>query len=51
MGDVHYCMIIGDDPMEELASFQEFQETYIILNVLPITDEQAKKYDGVLKGM
>lgn len=44
-------MEVAGDPIEWLASVQEQPETYILLNAQPMTDEQAKKYDGEFKGM
>lgn len=44
--------ITDEDPIEWLAYTQKFNnETYFIVNVLPLTDEQAKKYKGELRGM
>jgi hypothetical protein len=38
--------------MEWIASTQEHEnETYFLINQLPITDEQAMKYQHDLKGM
>lgn len=39
------------DPIEWLASVQEFKEDYFIVSVVPATIKQAAKYDGVFKGM
>lgn len=43
---------IADDPFEWLLSTQKYKdETYFIVNVLPITKKQAKEYNGALRGM
>jgi len=49
--DVIYGCDITSDPAEWIWEAQEFDETYILLNVLPITEEQAKRFDGELNGM
>lgn len=46
-----YGYVVTDDPIEWVQSVQEFDETYILLNSQPMTDEQATKYDGIFKGM
>ncbi len=48
---VIYGYEIADDPIEWVQSTQEFKETYILLNVQPMTEEQAERYDGTWKGM
>jgi hypothetical protein len=49
--DGGFAMTVANDPVEWLASVQEFDDRYILINAQPITDEQAKKYDGAFKGM
>ena len=50
-GCIIHGMMIADDPIEWLAEMQDEPETYVLLNAQPMTDEQAKKYDGSFKGM
>ena len=38
-------------PIEWLADMQKYIEIYFILSVVEITDKEAKKYAGELKGM
>jgi len=50
-GLVIYGYEICSDPIEWVASVQEFPETYILLNAQPMTDKQVTAYDGNFKGM
>jgi hypothetical protein len=50
-GNIIYGYEITKDPVEWIASVQEFPETYILLNSQLITDIQVKKYDYEFKGM
>ena len=57
----YYCLGAGFDgyghsvekcPVKFLEGVQgDGMETYVIINVLPITDEQAGRIDGRLRGM
>jgi len=49
--DAMYGCDVTDDPAEWIWEVQEFDATYILLNALPITEEQAERFDGELKGM
>ena len=47
-----FCYDITKDVNEWLMSVKDYRDgRYILVNVLPITDEQAKKYEGSLSGM
>jgi hypothetical protein len=46
-----YGCDITEDPAEWIWETQQYEETYILLNALPITEEQAERFDGTLKGM
>jgi hypothetical protein len=37
--------------MERLVSGGNYDGTYVLINVLEITDEQAARYDGALQSM
>ncbi|AOK33929.1 hypothetical protein [Burkholderia cenocepacia] len=50
-GDSQHGMDITENPLEWLAECQQNKETYFIVNSIPITDEQAEKYNGEFKGM
>ena len=50
-GQSQYGMDITGDPLEWLAECQQYKETYFIVNSMPITDDQAEKYNGEFKGM
>jgi hypothetical protein len=47
-----FCYDITKDVNEWLMSVKDYQDgRYILVNVLSLTDEQAKKYEGSLNGM
>lgn len=46
-----YGMRVVECPIAWLLSMQKWEETYILINAQPITEEQAKQIDGKLKGM
>jgi hypothetical protein len=47
-----YAMVVTDDVVGWLESVQEFpDETYLLINQLPITDVDAALIDDQLKGM
>lgn len=46
-----YAMRVVECPIAWLLSMQKWEETYILINAHPITEEQAKQIDGKLKGM
>jgi hypothetical protein len=47
-----FCYDIVRDVDQWLGMVKDYQDgRYILVNVLPITDEQAKKYEGKLNGM
>lgn len=51
-GNVVYGHCVANDPIEFLLEVDGFKdETYLILNVLPITNEDALRIDGELRGM
>lgn len=50
-GEVMYGMDIADDPIQWLADCQDYPETYVLINVCPMTSKQAAMYDGAFKGM
>jgi hypothetical protein len=39
------------EEMERLVSGENYDGTYVLINVLPITDEQAARYNGNLQSM
>ena len=39
------------NPIEWLDSTQQHEETYLIVNALEISEDQAAKYHGTFKGM
>lgn len=43
--------ITDSTPVEWLASVQNFEETYLIVNELELTQEEADAYRDKLKGM
>jgi hypothetical protein len=50
-GCITHGMMVADDPIEWLAEIQDEPGTFVLLNAQPMTDKQAKEYDGEFKGM
>ena len=49
-GTFNYQVV--DSVTDWIENTQRYKdETYVLINVLPITDEQAGRYDGNLKSM
>jgi hypothetical protein len=49
--DNRYGCDVTEDPAEWIWEAQQYECTFTLLNALPITDEQAERFDGCLKGM